>query len=116
MSYALVLVDMSINATHWVLWDIPATTTSLAQGLPSGATLTDPAGAKQKPGFGSTVAYVGPCPNGMTHTYVFTLYALDVATLPNVTSSTSVANIVSAIQMHDLASATLSGMSNASNN
>lgn len=113
MSFAMVLTDMSITFNHWVIWDIPGSTMMLPEALASGATLTNPDGAKQKQAFGSTVAYVGPCPSGQQHTYVFTLYAIDVATLPNVTTSTSFANIVTAIQAHDLASATLSGTSDA---
>jgi len=114
LSYALVLVDMSIMATHWVLWDIPGASTSLPEALASGATLTMPAGAKQVAGFtGNPAQYLGPCPSGMLHTYVFTLYALDVATLPNLTTSSNAAAVITAIQAHDLASATLSGTSNA---
>jgi phosphatidylethanolamine-binding protein (PEBP) family uncharacterized protein len=96
-----------------VLWDIPAATTSLPEGLASGASLTMPAGAKQVAGFGGTPQYVGPCPSGMKHTYVFTLYALDVATLPNVTTSSNAASVITSIQAHDLASTTLSGTSDA---
>jgi Raf kinase inhibitor-like YbhB/YbcL family protein len=111
MSYALVLVDMTKSLNHWAVWDIPATTTSLTEALAAGATLTTPVGAKQIAGFNNSAKYVGPCPPDGTHTYVFTLYAIDVATLPNLTTSSSIANVITAIQAHDLASATLSGTS-----
>jgi len=78
---------------------------------PSTTTLTTPAGAKQKAYSGN--GYMGPCPSGMVHTYTFTLYALDVATLPGVMASTATAGLVTAIQMHDVASATLSATSDA---
>jgi len=110
MSYALVMVDTSVTPqpfTHWVVWDIPSATTMLPASLGKTATLTMPAGAKQAAGSG--MGYLAPCPPGNpTHTYVFTLYALDVATLPGVTTSTSTANLAAAIQMHDVAAATLS--------
>ena len=113
LSYALVLHDMSLTPifNHWALWDIPAATTSLSESLPKTATLTTPAGAKQSSFSGAT--YAGPCPNGAEHTYVFTLYALDVATLPGVTASSMPAAVVTAIQAHDLASVTLSAKSSA---
>jgi len=108
LSYALVLHDMSVNYTHWALWDIPPANGMLAEALPKTGTIATPAGAKQ-----TSSGYAGPCPPGnMVHTYAFTLYALDVATLPGVTSSTSTANLVTAIQTHDLASATLTAPSN----
>ncbi len=112
MSYALVLQDTNNNLNHWVLYDIPLATTSLAESLETTSPLTMPAGAKQKAFSGN--GYMGPCPSGMMHTYTFTLYALDVATLPGVTGSSATMALVTAIQAHDLASATLSGTSNAS--
>jgi Raf kinase inhibitor-like YbhB/YbcL family protein len=113
LSYALVLFDMfqTTPFVHWVLWDIPPATTTLPESLQETGTLTMPAGAKQAAGQG--MGYLGPCPSGTTHTYKFTLYALDIATLPGVTSSTSTANLVAAIEMHDIASASLSATSNA---
>jgi phosphatidylethanolamine-binding protein (PEBP) family uncharacterized protein len=57
--------------------------------------------------------YFGPCPGGSTHKYEFTLYALSTATLPGVTSSSTVAQIETAILANDLASTKLAGNSNA---
>jgi len=111
MSYALVLQDTNNSLNHWVLYDIPAATTSLPESLATTATLTTPAGAKQKAFQGN--GYAGPCPSGMTHTYTFTLYALSVATLPGVTASSSTMALVTAIQANDIASAALSATSNA---
>ena len=113
MSYALVMTDKDAPGgafNHWVVWDIPSSTTMLAASLGTTAMLTMPTGAKQVAGQG--MGYLAPCPpSNATHTYVFTLYALDVATLPGVTTSTSTANLVTAIQMHDIASATFSAPS-----
>jgi Raf kinase inhibitor-like YbhB/YbcL family protein len=111
LSYALVLHDPDAPGGtfyHWAVWDIPPATNMLAESLQKTGTISTPAGAKQ-----SGTGYSGPCPPGnAVHTYVFTLYALDVATLPGVTTSTSAANVNTAIQMHDLASATLTAPSN----
>jgi hypothetical protein len=42
---------------------------------------------------------------------VFTLYALNVTTLPGLSSSSTVAQVESAAMAHDIASTTLSGNS-----
>jgi Raf kinase inhibitor-like YbhB/YbcL family protein len=62
---------------HWTAWDLPAGTTSLA----TGATLPAPAVSGTND-FGTT-GYSGPCPptGDITHHYVFTVFALDVASL-----------------------------------
>jgi len=111
LSYALVMLDTNITFNHWVVWDIPPSTTMLPESLATTAMLTVPAGAKQVSGQG--MGYLGPCPSGMLHTYKFTLYALDVATLPGVTTSSTTANVAAAIEMHDIATATLSATSDA---
>ncbi|MEE2643695.1 MAG: YbhB/YbcL family Raf kinase inhibitor-like protein [Myxococcota bacterium] len=61
---------------HWVAFNIPASTTGVARGgaLPEGTiqSVTD---------FGGH-SYGGPCPpNGRTHTYRFTVHALNIETL-----------------------------------
>lgn len=62
--------------THWVLFNVPASTIGLPAGIPKQGQLTD--GSRQgqndfgKPGYG------GPCPpHGSTHRYFFDLFALD---------------------------------------
>ncbi|HEV8363412.1 MAG TPA: YbhB/YbcL family Raf kinase inhibitor-like protein [Gemmatimonadaceae bacterium] len=61
---------------HWVLYDIPASTSS----LPGGATAkTLPAGTRQgKNDFGKS-DYGGPCPPIGRHRYFHKLYALDTS-------------------------------------
>src|SRR5262249_40426650 len=83
MSYGIALVDMSNGFVHWTIWDIPPTTMSLPGNLPKTQVLTTPVMAQQINRFAGD-GYFGPCPSGQTHTYVFEVYALDVATLPGV--------------------------------
>ena len=62
---------------HWVLFNLPAQTRELAEGVPMTEMLSD--GTKQgKNDFGNT-GYGGPAPpKGNAHRYFFKLYALDV--------------------------------------
>lgn len=62
---------------HWVLFNLPAQTRELAEGVPMTEMLSD--GTKQgKNDFGNT-GYGGPAPpKGNSHRYFFKLYALDV--------------------------------------
>jgi Raf kinase inhibitor-like YbhB/YbcL family protein len=64
------------NFTHWVLFNVPANTNALPEGVPKQGQLAN--GSRQgKSDFGQ-VGYNGPCPPaGKAHRYVFTLYALD---------------------------------------
>ncbi len=112
-SYAIVLVDTGNSNKHWAIWDIPASTTGLPEGLGQGFNVPGVTGAKQKAlGSGNqTLQYFGPCPGGSSHKYVFTLYALNVATLPGLSSGSTVAQVESAAQANDLANTTLSGNS-----
>lgn len=56
--------------THWLVWNLPATTTDLAEGaLPSGAS--------QGKNSSGHARYDGPAPPSGTHRYFFHVYALD---------------------------------------
>jgi hypothetical protein len=59
---------------HWIVFNIPADVTSLAQGMSSSL----PEGALHGMAGGSRITYYG-CypPEGRTNSYYFTLYALD---------------------------------------
>ncbi len=67
---------------HWVIYNIPAGTTSIAAGAGNTNSTLLPAGAVQgRTDFG-TVGYGGPCPPpGAPHHYYFRLYALKVPKL-----------------------------------
>jgi Raf kinase inhibitor-like YbhB/YbcL family protein len=59
---------------HWVLYDIPATVTSLPEGA---STATLPRGTKEGLNDWHRTGYGGPCPPVGRHRYFFKLYALD---------------------------------------
>jgi Raf kinase inhibitor-like YbhB/YbcL family protein len=65
------------DVTHWFIWNIPATTMQLPEGVAGGSDLPD--GSHQlKRGNPPTAGYFGPCaPAGPNHHYTFELYALD---------------------------------------
>lgn len=87
---------------HWVLYDIPAGTTSLKEGAPS-----PPDGARNGINDWKAEGYRGPCPPIGTHRYFHTLYALDVV-LPDLRSPTKPA-LLAAMEGHILGKATLVG-------
>jgi hypothetical protein len=60
---------------HWMLWNIPATATSLPQGMPDGFELPD--GTRQISVSGSRYRGPGASATGPVHHYVLELYALD---------------------------------------
>ena len=55
--------------THWLVWNIPAQTSSIAQG-------SEPKGVHGTNDFGKP-GYKGPCPPPGTHRYSFKIFALD---------------------------------------
>lgn len=93
-SLALTLTDPDLPAAfnfprnfyHWVIYDMPAATSALAEGASPNGKI--PAGAKElnsdyvtfgMPGYGK--GYGGPWPPDREHRYVFTLYALKTESL-----------------------------------
>jgi Raf kinase inhibitor-like YbhB/YbcL family protein len=116
MSYAVALIDVSINAVHWVIYDIPAVTMSLPAALPGDTTLTTPVSAKQihrAAFFGAGGAYRGPCPSGATHTYRFEVSALGTTTLAGVTGASTSDEVQALVAAAALAHGDLNGTSNA---
>jgi Raf kinase inhibitor-like YbhB/YbcL family protein len=108
---------MSNGYIHWAVWDIPPTARSLPAALPDGHMITTPAGAKQVSYLSNRDGYFGPCPSGQTHTYVFQVFALNVATLPTLSASSTTEAVRTQIMMskRSLATGTLSGTSDARN-
>jgi len=64
------------NWNHWVLWNLPPETRSLAEGLSKAGKLPD--GSQQGNNDFRKTGYNGPCPPpGKPHRYYFKLFALD---------------------------------------
>jgi Raf kinase inhibitor-like YbhB/YbcL family protein len=102
---------------HWVIWNIPANVTSLPEDIEHVAMPSMPAGSTQSlvdlDGFQGS-GYLGPCPQAVnsTQSYVFTLYALDVATVPNLTATSDPTQAANEVKQHLVAGSegvTLSG-------
>lgn len=104
-SFALIVDDPDAPGgtfTHWVLFDIPASSQQLVEGTAA-------------IGFGGTnsfgqAKYQGPCPpiGRGAHRYFFTLYALDLSTL-NLKIGAPRNQVEAAIESHVLGQAQLLG-------
>lgn len=116
-AYAIVFADRVNNGNklHWAIWDIPAASRSLPENLGAGFNVPGQGAAKQKAmGSGAnSQKFFGPCPGGSTNPYTFTLYALNTATVPGITSSSTMAQIETAIKNASTANTVLRGRSNA---
>jgi Raf kinase inhibitor-like YbhB/YbcL family protein len=104
-TFALIMGDPDAPGgtwMHWVLYNIPAETSTLPEAMPA-------AGDTGEPGINSTgkPGYMGPCPPGGTHRYFFKLYALDTAL--DFTASPNSAALTAAMQGHILGQAELMG-------
>jgi hypothetical protein len=117
-SFAMVFHDLEphpakgiMDNTHWVLWNIPGTSTGLAGGVPAGNVLPDGTHQMRRPHSGapaSPFAYYGPCaPPGPSHHYVWELYALD--TKLNVPDDATRVDVLKAIDGHVLAASSWVG-------
>lgn len=76
--FAVIMDDPDAPAglwTHWTLYDVPSTTTSLAEDLPKAPTLPD--GSHQGRNTWGRVGYNGPSPPpGKPHRYFLRVFAL----------------------------------------
>jgi Raf kinase inhibitor-like YbhB/YbcL family protein len=84
---------------HWVVWDIPAGTSAIAEGQPPAGTVGRNSWRKNR--------YGGPCPPRGEHRYRFTLYALD--TTMELTSAAGPTELARAMTGHVLATSCLVG-------
>lgn len=108
LSLAITILDQSstpANFVHWIVYNIPTSTISVARNASAGMTL--PTGATESTNDYGGNGYGGPCPpTGENHTYEFKLWALDVADLT--TDSTidfmTPSSILTGIDAHDLGS------------
>lgn len=108
-SFALIVDDPDapdpkapkMTYVHWVLYNIPATTTTLPKG---GAT---PPGTLDGKNDWKRVGYGGPCPPIGRHRYFFKLFALDVL-LPDLKAPTK-PQLLAAMEGHVVEHAELIG-------
>jgi Raf kinase inhibitor-like YbhB/YbcL family protein len=95
---------------HWVVYNIPATTTTLPAGAgdPKGHAL--PSGATQGNTDMAQPGYIGPCPpqGDKPHRYIFTVYALKTAKL-DLPANATAAMVGFNVHANQLAKATLTG-------
>jgi Raf kinase inhibitor-like YbhB/YbcL family protein len=102
-SFALIVTDPDAPGrtfVHWVLYNLPAETRMLPEGLPQQGQLAD--GALQGHNDFGKIGYGGPCPPGNSpHHYVFTLYALDARL--KLSAGASRAQVEDAMRGHILA-------------
>lgn len=107
VTLAVVLEDMSHpirGFTHWVAWNLPAAN-RIPEGIPAGKTI--PGGGVQGVAYGLH-RYVGPKPpRGKTHTYRFTIYALDCVL--DLSSESRKKAFLRATEGHILQSGSISG-------
>ncbi len=108
-SFALVLDDPDAPGgtwVHWVIYDLPASTRELADGLPRVETLPD--GSRQGRNSWDEIGYQGPSPPpGKPHRYILHLYALSapIDAAPGLTADA----VRSAIRSRVIATATYLG-------
>jgi Raf kinase inhibitor-like YbhB/YbcL family protein len=106
-SFALILNDRDApggSFVHWVVFNLPPETRSLAEAFPAGDPLPDRT-RQGRNDFGET-GYGGPCPPGhKPHRYVFMLFALDTSL--NLPAGVTRAQVDEAMEGHVLARGTL---------
>jgi Raf kinase inhibitor-like YbhB/YbcL family protein len=106
-SFVLIMHDpdapLAGGFTHWVLFDIPATTTALPENFQAGSVGTSGNSGFRRAGYG------GPCPPSGSHHYHFMLSALDVPTL-GLQAGASKADVEKAMQGHVLGTAETIGL------
>jgi Raf kinase inhibitor-like YbhB/YbcL family protein len=116
-SFFLHMHDMEVarnkttdDQAHWVVWNIPGTSTGLPEGVAKGAQLPD--GSYQISATGQVYRGPGAPANGPQHHYMFELYALDTKldVQPSADAFETRANVMKAIQGHILGKAVYGGL------
>jgi hypothetical protein len=108
-SFALIMDDPDAPLgtwVHWVLFDLPADTKELSEGVAKQEEL--PNGARQGNNDFLKIGYGGPCPPpGKPHRYFFKLYALDAKL--NLKAGVTKAEVERGMKGHILARAEVIG-------
>ncbi len=96
---------------HWIVYDVAPQVTNLPSGSGNPGLRLLPTGARLGPTDFGQAAYGGPCPpkGNKPHRYIFTVYALDVASLDAPAGATPVV-VGARIKAHAIASGTLTGV------
>ena len=106
-SFVLILEDPDAPRPqpflHWTLYNIPATTAALPEGIPAKEKLDKPAGALQGRNGARRIGYAGPRPpqGNPPHRYFFQVFALDIA--PGLDPGLDLAGLLKAMSGHVLA-------------
>jgi len=112
-SYAVIMEDPDAKPVtpfvHWVMWNIPADTTSIPEGVQEQARLSDPDGVLQGRTTRGAPGYYGPKPpvGEAAHRYHFQVYALD--TMLDVPFGADRDQVLQAMQGHVLAKGEIVG-------
>ena len=101
---------------HWIVWNIPATATGLAEGVKPGAELAD--GTRQISASGPQYRGPGAPATGPLHHYTFEVYALDTKIDVSPSSATPAVNaaletraaVMKAMQGHVIGKAVYVGL------
>lgn len=108
-TFALIADDPDAPAgtwVHWVMYNVPASTKELPEGVKKDEQLSD--GALQGQNSFRKIGYGGPCPPpGKPHRYYIKLYALD--TKLNLKAGASKADVESAMKSHIVGQTELMG-------
>jgi len=109
LSYGIIFRDLTNPLIHSAIWDIPGCVFELPEDVEKTANPTDVAGAKQCRAYSGAYGYEGPCAPGYipARTYQFEIFAIDVATIPEITTESTRPEVEAAMQAHSLASDTL---------
>ena len=116
-SFVLNMHDMEVvrnktsdDQAHWVVWNIPAASTGLPEGVPKGSQLAD--GSYQISATGTMYRGPGAAATGPLHHYVFEIYALDIKldVQPTADAFETRTNVLKAMQGHILGKAVYGGL------
>jgi hypothetical protein len=96
---------------HWVVFDIPATATSLPKNAGDVKGGLAPAGSVQSRTDFGVPGWGGPCPpkGDKPHRYIFTIFALDIDKLPVPGPDVSAAVVGFNLHFHTIAKAKITG-------
>lgn len=93
--------------THWLIWNIPSTITSIPENIPTDKVVSSLGDAIQGKNDFGRIGYKGPNPPSGTHTYRIKIYVLD--SFLDLESNASKEDIENVMEGHILQSGLLEG-------